>query len=76
MRLGEVGVLAGEHAGAIPEVLAALFLGSGVLPQPCSHLVAFAYVSQRSAEALRIIAEQDVDACPGCLRPLEQRGQI
>jgi hypothetical protein len=74
--LGEVGVLAGEHDGAIPEVLAALLLGPGVLLQAGSHLIALADVSQCPAKASRIIAEQDVDACPGCLGPLEQRGQI
>jgi hypothetical protein len=68
--LGEVGVFAGEHDGAIPEILAALLLGPGVLLQAGSHLVALTDVGQRSAEAFRIIAEQDVDARPGRLGPL------
>ena len=54
-------VFAREHDRAVPEILAALLLGPGVLPQAGSYLVALADVGECSPEALRIIAEQDID---------------
>lgn len=76
MRLGQVGVLGREHDRPIPEILAALFLSPGMLPQPVSHVVTFADVDHSAAEGLRVIAEQKVDAGPRSFRPPQQGRQI
>ena len=47
-----------------------------MLLQTRSHLVALAYVGQRSAEVLRIIAEQDIDAQPARHRVFTRESRL
>lgn len=76
VRLGQVGVLVGEHDRTIPEILASLSFRAGVLSQSLTDVVSFAYVGQRAAKRLRIVAEQDVSAGAGGLLALQQRSQV
>jgi hypothetical protein len=74
--LGQVRVFAGEHDSPVPEVLPALVFGPGMLIQALPDVVALSDVGERATQAVRVVTQQKVDAGPGCLRPLQQPGQV
>src|SRR5690554_1450103 len=74
--LGQVLVLAGDQADLFPEILAALVLGSVMLPEPLGYIVRLADIHQRAHGVFRIRPNQKVDPGTPAFRALNQFGQL